>query len=76
MAMDGSNTEELALRCFVSIKTTLSNEFQGQAEDPLDIKKCYLDLNILQAREELVIRQAEAKLEQIAKKLQDDHGST
>lgn len=28
----------------------------GQAEDPLDIKKCYLDLNSLQAREDLAIR--------------------
>lgn len=28
----------------------------GQAEDPLDIKKCYLDLNSLQAREDSAIR--------------------
>ncbi|PRQ51377.1 putative Anticodon-binding domain-containing protein [Rosa chinensis] len=89
MAMDGSNAavvEELAVGCFVSIKTTLDDDFQGQvitfdrpsnililqgglkggpkrnirllkanyikelsylgqAEDPLDIKNCYLDLN-------------------------------
>ncbi|KAM2064816.1 hypothetical protein ACFX16_028170 [Malus domestica] len=30
MAMDGSNMEELAIRGFVSIKTMLSDEFQGQ----------------------------------------------
>ena len=30
--------------------------FLGQSEDPLDIKKCYLDLNSLQAREESAIR--------------------
>ncbi|PRQ57384.1 putative Anticodon-binding domain-containing protein [Rosa chinensis] len=95
MAMDGSNaaaTEELAVGCFVSIKTTLGDDFQGQvitfdrpsnililqeglkggpkrnirllkanyinelsylgqAEDPLDIKNCYLDLNSLRARD-------------------------
>ncbi|KAJ4711162.1 protein LSM12-like [Melia azedarach] len=39
--------------------------FLGQAEDPLDVKKCYLDLNGLQAREELAIRQAEADAERI-----------
>ncbi|ONI30559.1 hypothetical protein PRUPE_1G258500, partial [Prunus persica] len=93
MAMDGSNAEELAIGCFVSIKTTLSDEFQGlqegskggsrrnirllkanyikelsylgQAEDPLDVKNCYLDLNSLRAREELAIRQAEAESERI-----------
>ena len=30
--------------------------FLSQSEDPLDIKKCYLDLNSLQAREESAIR--------------------
>ncbi|XP_050133005.1 uncharacterized protein LOC126609029 [Malus sylvestris] len=106
MAMDGSNAEEFAIGSFVKIKTTLSDEFQGQvitfdrpsnivviqegskggarrnirllkanyikelsysgqAEDPLDIKKCYLDLNSLRAREELAIRQAEAESERI-----------
>ncbi|KAK9935542.1 hypothetical protein M0R45_022642 [Rubus argutus] len=110
MAMDGSNAaEELAVGCFVSIKTTLGDDFQGQvitydrpsnivilhilslgskggpkrnirllkasyikelsylgqAEDPLDVKNCYLDLNSLRAREELAIRQAEAECERI-----------
>ncbi|TQD74521.1 hypothetical protein C1H46_039952 [Malus baccata] len=116
MAMDGSVTEKLAIGCLVSVKTTLSDDFQGQvitfdrpsnivvihilspfaiyqfkgskggarrnirllkanyikelsylgqAEDPLDIKKCFLDLNSLRAREELAIRQAEAELERI-----------
>ncbi|PRQ30947.1 putative Anticodon-binding domain-containing protein [Rosa chinensis] len=109
MAMDGGNAaaaEELAVGCFVSIKTTLGDDFQGQvitfdcpsnililqeglkggpkrnirllkanyikelsylgqAEDPLDIKNCYLDLNSLRAREESAIRQAEAECERI-----------
>ncbi|KAG6759419.1 hypothetical protein POTOM_035897 [Populus tomentosa] len=39
--------------------------FLGQAEDPLDIKKCYIDLHSLQAREELALRQAEADAERI-----------
>lgn len=30
--------------------------FLGQGEDPLDVKKCFLDLNTLQAREESAIR--------------------
>ncbi|KAJ6721416.1 LSM12-like protein [Salix viminalis] len=34
-------------------------------EDPLDIKKCYIDLHRLQAREELAVRQAEADAERI-----------
>ncbi|PRQ43317.1 putative Anticodon-binding domain-containing protein [Rosa chinensis] len=109
MARDGSNAaaaEELAVGCFVSIKTTLGDNFQGQvitfdrpsnililqeglkggpkrnirllkanyikelsylgqAEDPLDSKNCYLDLNSLRAREESAIRQAEAECERI-----------
>lgn len=30
--------------------------FLGQGDDPLDLKKCYIDLNSLQAREELALR--------------------
>lgn len=30
--------------------------FLGQADDPLDVKKCYNDLHSLQAREELALR--------------------
>lgn len=30
--------------------------YLGQAEDPLDVKNCYLDINALQAREELAVR--------------------
>ncbi|XP_043707761.1 protein LSM12 homolog [Telopea speciosissima] len=100
MAMDSSYGDEFAVGCFLSIKTTLGDEFEGQiitfdklsnilvlqegsktgprrnirllkanyikdftllgqAEDPLDHKKCYLDLASLQAREEAAIRQAE-----------------
>ncbi|XP_050276811.1 uncharacterized protein LOC126718575 [Quercus robur] len=113
IAMDGNttttattnnHTEDFAVGCLLSIKTTLGDEFEaqvitfdrhsnilvlqegskpgprrnirllkanyikefsllGQSEDPLDIKKCYLDLNSLQAREESAIRQAEADAE-------------
>ncbi|XP_042490504.1 protein LSM12 homolog isoform X2 [Macadamia integrifolia] len=37
----------------------------GQAEDPLDPKKCHLDLASLQAREDAAIRQAEMEAERI-----------
>lgn len=30
--------------------------FLGHGEDPIDLKKCYLDINTLRAREELAIR--------------------
>ncbi|CAA2954366.1 protein LSM12 homolog [Olea europaea var. sylvestris] len=39
--------------------------FLGQGEDPLDINKCFLDLNTLQAREDSAIRQAEIDAERI-----------
>ncbi|XP_039684549.1 uncharacterized protein [Medicago truncatula] len=39
--------------------------FLGQHEDPLDPRNFYVDLNDLQAREELAIRQAEADAERI-----------
>ncbi|CAN0925589.1 Protein LSM12 [Linum grandiflorum] len=39
--------------------------FLGQSEDPLDINKCYIDLQGLQAREELALRQAEADAQRI-----------
>ncbi|XP_010272019.1 PREDICTED: protein LSM12 homolog A [Nelumbo nucifera] len=49
------------------LKANYIKEFNllGQAEDPLDLKKCYLDLNSLQAREESAIRQAEIEAERI-----------
>ncbi|CAI0379642.1 unnamed protein product [Linum tenue] len=49
------------------LKTNYIKEFSflGQSEDPLDIKKCYIDLQSLQAREELALRQAEADAERI-----------
>ncbi|KAL2939220.1 Protein LSM12-like protein [Bienertia sinuspersici] len=103
-------TEDFAIGCVLSIKTTLGEEFEAQvitfdrssnilifsgvlqegsksgprknirllktnyikeftllrqAEDPLDIKSCYLDLTSLQAREESAIRQAEIEAERI-----------
>ncbi|TYJ49646.1 hypothetical protein E1A91_A01G148900v1 [Gossypium mustelinum] len=98
--------EEFAVGCFLSIKTTLGDEFEGQIisfdrlsnilvlqeglesgprrnirllkanhikefsllrqdEDPLDVKKCFLDLTSLQAREDSAIRQAEADSERL-----------
>ncbi|KAJ9172080.1 hypothetical protein P3X46_015366 [Hevea brasiliensis] len=105
--MEGSNnSEDFAVGCLLSIKTTLGDEFDGQvitfdrpsnilvlqegskpgprrnirflkanyikefsflgqADDPLDVKKCYIDLHTLQAREELALRQAEAEAERI-----------
>ncbi|CBI32087.3 unnamed protein product, partial [Vitis vinifera] len=49
------------------LKANYIKEFSylGQAEDPLDPKKCCIDLNALQAREEVAIRQAEADAERI-----------
>ncbi|XP_044488256.1 uncharacterized protein LOC123213009 isoform X2 [Mangifera indica] len=102
----GSNADDFAVGCLLSIKTTLGDEFDGQviafdrfsnmlvlqeglksgprrnirllkanyikdfsywgqAEDPLDVKNCFLDINALQAREELAVRQAEAGAERI-----------
>ncbi|KAK6922129.1 LSM12, anticodon-binding domain [Dillenia turbinata] len=37
----------------------------GQAEDPIDISKCYVDLNTVRAREEAAIRQAGIESERI-----------
>ncbi|KAM7464601.1 hypothetical protein LguiA_032722 [Lonicera macranthoides] len=39
--------------------------FLGQAEDPLDLQKCYLDLHTLQSKEDSAIRQAEIDAERI-----------
>ncbi|CAK9182488.1 unnamed protein product [Ilex paraguariensis] len=101
-----SSSEEFAVGCMLSIKTTLGDDFQGQVitfdrpsnilvlqeglksgsgpkrnirllkanyikefsflgqgEDPLDLKKCFLDLNTLQSKEESAIRQAETEAE-------------
>ncbi|KAK9188965.1 hypothetical protein WN944_020370 [Citrus x changshan-huyou] len=68
----GGVGEEFAVGCLLSIKTTLGDEFDGQdfsflgqADDPLDPKKCFLDLSRLQAREHLAVRQAEADAQRI-----------
>ncbi|CDP09457.1 unnamed protein product [Coffea canephora] len=37
--------------------------FLGRGEDPLDLKKCFIDLNNLKGREDSVIRQAELEAE-------------
>ncbi|PSR84857.1 hypothetical protein CEY00_Acc32835 [Actinidia chinensis var. chinensis] len=49
------------------LKANYIKEFSylGQAEDPLNSKKCYLDLSALQAREESAIRQAEIEAERL-----------
>lgn len=49
------------------LKANYIKEFTylGQDEDPLDMKKCYLDLHSLQAKEESSIRQAEIEAERI-----------
>ncbi|KAL6983628.1 hypothetical protein U1Q18_017010 [Sarracenia purpurea var. burkii] len=49
------------------LKANYIKEFSylGQAEDPLDLRNCYLDLNTVQAREESAIRQAEIEAERI-----------
>ncbi|KAG6405661.1 hypothetical protein SASPL_133253 [Salvia splendens] len=39
--------------------------FLGHGEDPLDVNKCFVDLNTLQSKEESAIRQAEAEAERI-----------
>ncbi|KAI3795999.1 hypothetical protein L1987_38660 [Smallanthus sonchifolius] len=39
--------------------------FLGQSEDPLDLKKCFLDLNSLQSKEDAAVRQAEIDVERI-----------
>ncbi|KAK9050956.1 hypothetical protein SSX86_027581 [Deinandra increscens subsp. villosa] len=39
--------------------------FLGQSEDPLDLNKCYLDLNSLQSKEDTAVRQAEIDVERI-----------
>ncbi|GAA0163738.1 hypothetical protein LIER_39650 [Lithospermum erythrorhizon] len=102
-----NRSEEFAVGCLLSIKTTFGEQFQaqiitfdrpsnlliqegiksvagpkrnirllkanyikeftflGQGDDPLDITKCFVDLNALQAREESAIRQAEMDAERI-----------
>ncbi|XP_068636853.1 uncharacterized protein [Aristolochia californica] len=49
------------------LKANYIKEFTllGKGEDPLDVKKCYLDLNSIQAREESAVRQAEIEVERI-----------
>ncbi|KAF3329151.1 Protein LSM12 [Carex littledalei] len=37
----------------------------GKGEDPLDLKKCYIDLGLIHAREEAALRQAEMEAERI-----------
>ncbi|KAK8956086.1 hypothetical protein KSP40_PGU005155 [Platanthera guangdongensis] len=49
------------------LKTTYIKDltFLRRGDDPLDSKKCFLDLPSLQAREEAALRQAEAEAERI-----------
>ncbi|GLU03054.1 hypothetical protein SLE2022_202720 [Rubroshorea leprosula] len=64
--------EEFAVGSSLCIKTTFGEEFEGQdfkfldqGEDPLESRKCCLDITTLQAKEEIAIRQAEAEAERI-----------
>nr|CAD1826803.1 unnamed protein product [Ananas comosus var. bracteatus] len=101
--MDGTNGEDLAVGCFLSLRTTLGDEVEGQiitfdrlsnilgasnagsrrsvrlikanyirdftvlgrGDDPLDPKKCFVDLGGIQAREAAALRQAEIDAERI-----------
>ncbi|KAF5184484.1 Lsm12 [Thalictrum thalictroides] len=65
MAMEASNNDEFEVGYIIAIKTTLGDQFEGKADDPLDMKECYIDFKILHAREESAIRQAEMEAERI-----------
>ncbi|XP_059648978.1 uncharacterized protein LOC132294945 [Cornus florida] len=64
---EGLNSGSGPRRNIRLLKANYIKEFSylGKAEDPLDLKKCYLDLPSLQAREESAIRQAEMEAERI-----------
>ncbi|KAI5679163.1 hypothetical protein M9H77_10113 [Catharanthus roseus] len=62
---EGTNSGSGPKRNIRLLKANYIKEFTllGQGEDPLDVKKCFLDLTSLQAREESAIRQAEVDSE-------------
>ncbi|KAH7835585.1 hypothetical protein Vadar_027617 [Vaccinium darrowii] len=67
MAQEGMKSVSGPRRNIRLLKANYIKEFVllGQAEDPLDPMKCYVDLNTLQSREESAIRQAEMDAERI-----------
>ncbi|XP_071927178.1 uncharacterized protein [Coffea arabica] len=62
---EGLNSGSRPKRNIRLLKANYIKEFTflGQGEDPLDLKKCFIDLNNLQAREDSAIRQAELEAE-------------
>ncbi|CAL5197021.1 unnamed protein product [Lathyrus oleraceus] len=80
-SVNNNNPDEFAVGCFLSIRTTLGDEFEGQvvtfdrATNFLGLLEgqghdplpidSHLDLHTLQSRELLAIRQAEAEAERI-----------
>uniref|UniRef100_A0A5B6YMX2 AD domain-containing protein n=1 Tax=Davidia involucrata TaxID=16924 RepID=A0A5B6YMX2_DAVIN len=64
---EGLKSESGPRRNIRLLKANYIKEFSflGKSEDPLDLKKCYLDLTTLQAREESAIREAEIAAERI-----------
>ncbi|KAL2559671.1 RNA-proCES [Forsythia ovata] len=62
---EGVKSESGPKRNIRLLKANYIKEFTllGKGEDPLDVNKCFLDLNTLQAREDSAIRQAEIDAE-------------
>ncbi|CDP00201.1 unnamed protein product [Coffea canephora] len=65
LIQEGLNSGSRPKRNIRLLKANYIKEFTflGQGEDPLDLKKCFIDLNNLQAREDSAIRQAELEAE-------------
>lgn len=64
---EGKNSGSGQKRNIRLLKANYIKDFTllGHGEDPLDVKKCFLDLNSLQAKEEAAIRLAEAEAERV-----------
>ncbi|XP_073014677.1 uncharacterized protein [Primulina eburnea] len=67
LVQEGMKSGIVSKRNIRLLKANYIKDFSllGQAEDPLDIKNCFLDLTTLQSREESAFRQAEAEAERI-----------
>ncbi|KAJ3694934.1 hypothetical protein LUZ60_000311 [Juncus effusus] len=64
---EGGTTKAGARRNVRLIKANYIKDFTviGRGEDPLDLKKCFVDLSLIHAREEAALRQAEIEAERI-----------
>ncbi|KAI7757286.1 hypothetical protein M8C21_019197 [Ambrosia artemisiifolia] len=64
---EGLKTDPQSRRDIRLIKANYIKDFTflGQSEDPLDLNKCYLDLDSLQSKEYAAVRQAEIDVERI-----------